>query len=531
MFFHLFPKNIPSPTSALRLAGVLALLIICTVITPSNGTAAEKSDKYDIIYLQSRDLEKVLDYKDELERVFDSEVGRKIKIMGRGDQYALIYDGNDSAATVTKTLISHGALLVKAGFEEPYATKEQDYHVLFNVSYGIGPNLEPLKKRYGVLYNRLGEDVNRDLFIEKTDYGNYILVYRLRGSKKEAGEMARKHSKILRSSKISASVALENNNQVVYGESSLINDGTDAAITQGTSGSKSAGVKSVPVDSRGARTNTVVATKTSPKTEQRSSQYQQVEDSIENYIKKLRRKGKISRDESTGWMVYDLARDQSVVDINADKEFQAASMIKPFLALAFFHQVKQGKFKYGPKSRKYMEAMIQRSSNSATNWVMRQTGGPARCNAILRKYYSHIFKKTEIKEYIPAGGKTYLNSASPGDYVRFLRALWQKQLPYNSEIRRLMALPGRDRLYYGTPIPKGTLVFNKTGSTAHLCGDMGILVPQTKRGGRYPYVIVGIIERRSRPSDYGRWMNSRGKVIREVSTLVYEEMKRQHQLR
>ena len=61
-----------------------------------------------------------------------------------------------------------------------------------------------------------------------------------------------------------------------------------------------------------------------------------------------------------------------------------------------------------------------------------------------------------------------------------------------------MALPGRDRLYHGTSIPKGTLVYNKTGSTAHLIGDMGILVPKTKKGGRFPYVIVGIIERRSK---------------------------------
>ncbi len=93
-----------------------------------------------------------------------------------------------------------------------------------------------------------------------------------------------------------------------------------------------------------------------------------------------------------------------------------------------------------------------------------------------------------------------------------------------------MALPGRDRLYHGTPIPRGTLVYNKTGSTAHLCGDMGILVPKTTRGRRYPYVIVGVIEKKSRPSNYGRWVASRSKVIREVSTIVYKEMKKEHRL-
>jgi beta-lactamase class A len=161
---------------------------------------------------------------------------------------------------------------------------------------------------------------------------------------------------------------------------------------------------------------------------------------------------------------------------------------------------------------------------------MRQVGGPAKCEKILRREYGHIFKKTAIREYIPANGRTYKNSALPADYVRFLKALWDKELPYDKELRRLMALPGGDRLYHGTPIPQGTLVYNKTGSTAHLCGDMGILAPRAKNGRRYPYAIVGIIERRSRPSYYGRWKMARGNVIRQVSTLVYKEMKKKYQL-
>lgn len=495
-------------------------------------SAAKTKERYDIIYLLAKDLDRVLDYKEELETVFETKVLKKLKVMGRGDEYALIYDGNDTAATVSRTLIEHAEVLNKAGFDEPYATKEQDFHTLYNVTYGIGPNLDPLKKKYELLYRYLGEEVKRDLFIEKTDYGNYRLIYRKRGSKRATNRVAKKHAKILRSKKISTSVARENNHTVVYGESSLINEGAGESVSSGKGG-----LEETPVDMAAAK---IVATSKAKKSLKRKSaqtgrtsakDYAKFERSIENYINKLRRKGKISSDESTGWMVYDLAKDQPVVDINADKEFQAASMIKPFVALAFFHRVKQGKLKYGPKSRRKMEAMIQRSSNPATNWVMRLAGGPKKCDEILKTHYGKIFHKTEIREYIPAGGRTYLNSAAPSDYVRFLRALWNKKLPYNREIRRLMALPGRDRLYHGTPIPRGTLVYNKTGSTAHLCGDMGILVPKTSRGKRYPYVMVGIIERQSRPSNYGRWMDSRGKVIREVSTLVYKQMKREHQLR
>ena len=488
---------------------------------------AKKREVYDIIYLLTNDLDRVLDYKEELEAVFDEKILKKIKVVGRGEEYALIYDGNDSARTVSRTLIVHGGLLDVAGFDEPYATKDQNFHLLYNVSYGMGPNLDPLKKRYARLYKALDENVKQDLFIEKTDYGNYKLIYRLRGDKRATTLVARKHSKLLRSKKIVASVAKENNNPTVYGESSLINDRT---VEKSVVKHQSIKPKTTPIKKE------VAAAKKKPRKKvtkpiSKSTDYASFEKSIEDYINKLRRKGKIGKDESTGWMVYDLENDEAIVDINADQEFQAASMIKPFVALAFFHEVKQGKFKYGPKSRRKLAAMIQRSNNAATNWVMRQVGGPAKCEAILKKHYSHIFKKTEIKEYIPAGGRTYLNSAPPSDYVRFLRSLWNKELPYGKELRRLMALPGRDRLYHGTPIPKGTLVYNKTGSTAHLCGDMGILVPKTKGGGRYPYVLVGIIERRSRPSDYGRWMKSRSNVIREVSTLVYKQLKRDHHLR
>jgi len=522
-------------SDALHFKVVLAFLFVQVFVficILGTDVQAAKKDKYDIIYILTKDLDKVLDYKEDVETVFDAKVVKKLRIVRRGDEYALIYDGNDSARTVTQTLIQHAELLNQSGFDEPYATKEQNFHVLYNVSYGMGPNIEPLKKKYEQIYTCLGEDVKNDLFIEKTDFGNYALVYRRRGDKASTTVVARKHARILRSKKISTSITMENNNMVMYGESSLIDDinpeepkicslpGIDSVIS----------IPEIVVPEKIAATSKIIKTITSDAPVYSSSVVSKFEQSIEEYISGLRKKGRIANDESTGWMVYDLEKNESVIDINADQEFQAASMIKPFIALAFFHQVKAGKLKYGTNSRKKLEAMIQRSSNSATNWVMRQAGGPAQCEAILKKHYAQIFKKTEIKEYIPAGGRTYLNSAPPSDYVRFLVALWNQELPQGKEIRRLMALPGRDRLYHGTALPKGTLVYNKTGSTGHLCGDMGILVPKTKKGGRFPYVIVGIIERRSKASDYGQWMHSRSRVIREVSTLVYKELKKEHQL-
>ena len=94
-----------------------------------------------------------------------------------------------------------------------------------------------------------------------------------------------------------------------------------------------------------------------------------------------------------------------------------------------------------------------------------------------------------------------------------------------------MALPGNDRLYTDAKkVPPGTKVFNKTGSTAMCCGDMGILVAKGKNNRSYPYLVVGIIESQRRNTSYGSWISRRADVIREVSNLTYLSMKKRHSL-
>jgi len=248
------------------------------------------------------------------------------------------------------------------------------------------------------------------------------------------------------------------------------------------------------------------------------------------FLQDQKKKGRIQQKERTAWAVYDLTNNNYLLSINSNRSFQAASMIKPFVALAFFHQVDKGKLAYTPQHRRMMEAMIQQSNNAATNWFIRQVGGPARCEAILKREYKQIFKQVKVTEYIPPGGRTYRNSAPPSEYIQFLKALWNYQLPSSKEMLRVMSLPGRDRICSGTAVPSSTLVYNKTGSTARLIGDMGILAARGKNGQRVPYAIVGIIESPSKATDYKRWMHTSGGVIRDFSTLVYEEMKRKHNL-
>ena len=262
---------------------------------------------------------------------------------------------------------------------------------------------------------------------------------------------------------------------------------------------------------------------------QKPHKIRDLEAAVEAYIKDLRRKGRISADERTAWSVYDFTSGDKLVTINEETRFQAASLIKPFIAAAFFHRVKEKELIYGPKSRRHMERMIHFSDNPSTNWVMRQVGGPRAVQRILGHNYPGIFRATSIVEYIPAGGRTYRNKASARDYSRFLYALWKGNIAGAREIKRLMSLPGPDRIYTDAEsVPVGTKVLNKTGSTARLCADMGILNVRGPDGKRYPYTLIGIIEKQDRASNYSTWIRSRSEVIRDVSDIVYQGIARRH---
>jgi hypothetical protein len=159
---------------------------------------------------------------------------------------------------------------------------------------------------------------------------------------------------------------------------------------------------------------------------------------------------------------------------------------------------------------------------------MRQLGGPAAVKKALRENYPDLLTDLELVEYIPSGGRTYRNKASAQDYSRFLLALWKDELPGAAEIKRLMGLPKRDRLSTGVPLPEGTEVYSKTGSTGHLCGDMGVLLAKGPDGKQYAYSVIGLIEKQRRARHYMRWLRSRGNVIREISGMVSRMLGKVH---
>ncbi len=259
--------------------------------------------------------------------------------------------------------------------------------------------------------------------------------------------------------------------------------------------------------------------------------------SIERYVWRLRQTGRLAANERTAWLVYDFVSRRFLVTINAGTPYQSASMIKPFIALAFFHKVQEGQLTYTAFHRERMEAMIQRSDNRATNYFIEllnrtsRRSGPAEAEHTLKQRHPGVFRHTRIVERIPGGGRTYRNRASALDYHRFLQALWYDQLPYSTELRRLMYLPNRDRVYTGAVgVPRGTAVIDKTGTTARLCGDMGILIARGRDGRSYPYTFIGIIEKARPTRNYWAWQAARGDVIREVSSQVYGHLRQMYDL-
>jgi beta-lactamase class A len=250
---------------------------------------------------------------------------------------------------------------------------------------------------------------------------------------------------------------------------------------------------------------------------------------VESYIKGLRRRRVVQSDERTAWVVYDFTSGEKVVSINEDMPMGAASMIKPFIALAWLHEAEGGRRSYGAAERDRMEDMIRDSGNVSASWFMRRLGGPSRVQRLLKANYPGIFKETRLVEYIPANGRTYRNRASAHDYSRFLYAVWKDEVKGSEEIKRLMGLTKPNRLYTSVPeVPEDTEVMDKTGTTARLCGDMGIMVARDADGNAYPYIIVGIIEKSRPASGYAGWMRSRGNVIRAISGMVYEELSAAH---
>lgn len=243
---------------------------------------------------------------------------------------------------------------------------------------------------------------------------------------------------------------------------------------------------------------------------------------VNELVQRQRRQGLISRNERTAWSVYDFNTKTKLVSINENSTMQAASMVKVFVALAYFYLNKQApsKYPYHTKERRLMELMLVKSSNYATNQLMKMCRGPANVARLCKVATGNRYPQLRIVEYIPAGGRTYRNRASASDYSRFLYDLWYNKLPHSAEIKRIMSIRNRDRIQMNR-MPSQIKVYDKTGSTGMLCGDMGII---QLGNSRQAYTFIGIIQKSRKTRRYRTWIRARSKAMRQVSGLVYDYM-------
>ena len=393
----------------------------------------------------------------------------------------------------------------------------------YDVSYVWSRNLDAVRDYRDKVAEVLGPAAAKNLRVVTRD--NLIgLVYARRGDSAGATRVAQSHSKLLRARGLDAASPVRSENWTLVGDP----DAPQVAAAE------PAAVSSPPVETAPAAVEpppAPVSRRSKMTATERTREIHNLEAAVEDYIDRLRKEGKLDSDERTGWSVYDFTTGEKLVTINEDQQFQSASLVKPFIAAAYFYKVEKGELSYNRESRRHLERMIQHSNNASTNWVTRQVGGPQEVQRILKRQYPAVFQEIHLVEYIPAGGKTYRNKASVHDYSRFLYAIWKDEIAGAREIKRLMALPGRDRIYTGVRgVPRGTKVYNKTGSTARVCGDMGILNVRGADGKWYPYTLIGIIEKEQNATNYTHWIRSRGDIIRNVSSIVYQGIAQNHDI-
>ena len=259
----------------------------------------------------------------------------------------------------------------------------------------------------------------------------------------------------------------------------------------------------------------------------------QLEADFERYIKSQRDRERLATSDRTSFVVYDISKNKKLVSINEDRQMMAASIIKNFVMLAYFHEVKYGRQRHTDHNRGHLRAMIWRSSNPSTNYFIRLLGGPARVNRILKANYPY-FKQTRIVEYIPASGRTYKNMTSARDLSTFFLRLWQNRLPHSDKMKWYFNLKNGDYIFKQTYIPAYVEVYNKTGTVYGLVGDGGVLVLKDPRGISRPYIFIGLMEDRTKTNTRNRgqsfwsWKNRRANILRRLSEKAYKYIYENH---
>ncbi len=128
---------------------------------------AAQSPRYDVAYTWGADIQQVLDYRKKLPALLGLTIDKQLKIVGRGQEYGVVYILNGTLGQAKETAEKHTQKLRRAGLQPAQLTKNSGDRSLYNVLYTIGPNLEILHQDYAAIKTSLDAQVSAHLSIEK----------------------------------------------------------------------------------------------------------------------------------------------------------------------------------------------------------------------------------------------------------------------------------------------------------------------------------------------------------------------------
>jgi hypothetical protein len=221
------------------------------------------------------------------------------------------------------------------------------------------------------------------------------------------------------------------------------------------------------------------------------------------------------------------------LNINGSEKMQLASLIKVPIALLYQKSIESGirvdNKKFSPEfnllEKKCFKEMLVNSDNIATNYLMKQLGGPKNIQRHLEELFPDIFEnKINITNYIPLtkdefpeakakGLPTnvpgleldnefyYTNTCKPEAIGEVFVKLYKKEFIGSELILNHLGLK-KSNLYRMWPdiIPHDVKIIGKTGTTGRHYSVFGIV------NSEIPYVFGGIIERNEKlPGGFIEW--------------------------
>ncbi len=272
----------------------------------------------------------------------------------------------------------------------------------------------------------------------------------------------------------------------------------------------------------------------------------QLESDITAYVNGLREKGLARKRGIEDYSLFakDLHDGSVVVDINTHVPRLAASTNKVYVLLAAEKLVEDGKLEYTVQLRRNLEAMIARSNNHSTDWVIDQVGGETALNQIVHDYG---FTDTTLEKIRPkeTGGRTLGNKTSAQDLGTFFEGVYAGTFPRSDDMRRILSIHSAghpDRIVDRTCIPDDPKFLTKNGGyvedvedkTGFIWGannDAGIVFAHFYNKAEditteVPYIVTFLVEDQAAKPDRFRgtdkaWGRAKSETLRTISENIF----------